>query len=342
MADDPNIPTLFGWDASNYDWQRGPMDLAAAARDGIVFFTHKATEGTSTRHDRYGEALRRARDAGIPVLGAYHVVRSNPSIASQVTYMLSYLDSQTPWWRQHPHFFIQVDLELWEYDKVPAAVGEAFADAVQQASGKVAVIYASRGQYGNELSGTSHDLWNANYGANIEDHYQAVYAARGGDSGPGWVTYSGRMPVFWQYGSRTRIGTQPICDANAFRGTLAQLKALVSGASMQSGGDLTMFMAQVTGNPAIFVSTGIKYRGIPDYQTFLRYRDQLGLRLVVVASEADLVKLCGEPELPGPDPVTLNAEQMAAVVAAAAKGAETGVVNSLDEIADAVVAEIAS
>ncbi len=94
-----------------------------------------------------------------------------------------------------------------------------------------------------------------------------------------------------------------------------------------------MFMAQVTGNPAIVVSTGIKYRGIPDYQTFLRYRDQLGLRLVVVASEADLVKLCGEPELPGPDPITLNAEQLAAVAAAAAKGAETGVINSADELA---------
>jgi len=228
MADDPSIPTQFGWDASDYDWSRGPMDLGAAARDGIVFFTHKATEGTGTKHQRYGEALRRARDAGIPVLGAYHVVRSSPSVSAQVDYFLSYLDGQTPWWRNWPDWFLQVDLEKWSYDKVPASAGEAFADLVEQRTGRKAVIYASRGQYGNELNGTSHLLWNANYGANIEDHYAAVYAARGGDSGAGWVTYSGRMPVFWQYGSRTRIGTQTICDANAFRGTLAQLRALIS------------------------------------------------------------------------------------------------------------------
>lgn len=228
MADDPSIPNVWGWDASDYDWQRGPMDLGAAARDGIQFFTHKATEATSTRHRFYGEALRRARDAGIPILGAYHVVRSGPAVSAQVDYFVSYMDSQTPWWRSWPDWFIQVDLEKWEYDKVPAHIGEAFADMVEQRTGRKAVIYASRGQYGNELNGTSHLLWNANYGTNPEDHYQDVYAARGGDSGPGWVSYSGRMPIIWQYGSRTRIGSQNICDANAFRGTLAQLRALIS------------------------------------------------------------------------------------------------------------------
>jgi GH25 family lysozyme M1 (1,4-beta-N-acetylmuramidase) len=229
MADDLSIPNVFGWDASDYDWQRGPMDLAAAARDGIQFFTHKATEATSTRHRNYGEAMRRARDAGIPVLGAYHVVRSAPSVASQVDYFLSYLDSQTPWWRDWPDFFVQVDLEKWSYDKVPAHIGESFADLVEQRSGRRAVIYASRGQYGNELSGTSHLLWNANYGTNPDMHFRSAYAFRGGDSGPGWVSYSGRIPTFWQYGSRTTIGSQTICDANAFRGTLDQMRALISG-----------------------------------------------------------------------------------------------------------------
>lgn len=229
MADDPSMPTLFGWDASDYDWQRGPMDLAAAARDGISFFTHKATEGGSTRHRYYGEALRRARDAGIPVLGAYHVVRSSPSPQAQADFFLSYLDSQTPWWREWPCFFLQVDLEKWPYDAVPASAGEAFADIAGRAAGRPAVIYASRGQYGDQLNGTSHELWNANYGSNIEDHFRDVYAARGADSGAGWAAYSGRVPMFWQYGSRTTIGTQTICDANAFRGTLPELIARLNG-----------------------------------------------------------------------------------------------------------------
>ncbi|GIH07218.1 hypothetical protein Rhe02_52850 [Rhizocola hellebori] len=229
MADDPSIPNVFGWDASDFDWDRGPMDLAAAARDGIQFFTHKATEATSTRHSHYGEAMRRARDAGIPILGAYHVVRSSPSVSSQVDYFLSYLDSQTPWWRSWGDWFLQVDLEKWPYDTVPASAGEAFADLVEQRTGRKAVIYASKGQYGNELTGTSHLLWNANYGTDPVLRYHTAYGVRGGDTGPGWVVYSGRMPTFWQYGSQTIIGNQPMCDANAFRGTLAELRALISG-----------------------------------------------------------------------------------------------------------------
>jgi hypothetical protein len=173
--------------------------------------------------------MRRARDAGIPVLGAYHVVRTNPSPQAQVDYYLSYLDSQTPWWRTWPAWFFQVDLEKWSYDNVRASIGEAFADILEQRTGRKAVIYASRGQYGNELSGTSHELWNANYGTNPEGQYRTVYSVRGGDTGPGWASYSGRTPVFWQFGSRTRIGSQPTCDANAFRGTLAQLRALING-----------------------------------------------------------------------------------------------------------------
>jgi GH25 family lysozyme M1 (1,4-beta-N-acetylmuramidase) len=232
-----------GIDASDYDWQRGPMDLSAAARDGILFFTHKATEATSTRHTHYGEALRRARDAGIPVLGAYHVVRSSPSPQAQADYYLSYLDSQTPWWRSWPAWFLQVDLEKWSYDSVPASVGEAFADIIEQRTGRKAVIYASRGQYGNQLSGTSHELWNANYGSNPIGHYLSVYAARDGDTGPGWAGYSGRTPVFWQYGSRTRIGSQSTCDANAFRGTLAQLRVMINGGEMYEQSDRNTALA---------------------------------------------------------------------------------------------------
>lgn len=229
MADDPSVPTVFGWDASDYDWARGPMDLAAARADGIDFFTHKATEATWTKHVHYGEAMRRARDAGIPVLGAYHVVRSPADAAREVDYCLAYVDAQTPWWRDWPCWFWQVDLEKWPYDAVPASEGEAFADIIEAKTGRRAIIYASRGQYGEQLTGTSHELWNANYGTNPAMHYRDVYAARGGDTGPGWASYSGRVPVFWQFGSRTTIGGQGICDANAFRGTVDQLKAMIKG-----------------------------------------------------------------------------------------------------------------
>lgn len=196
--------------------------MAAAYRDGIRFLTHKATEGNSVRHAHYGTVLTHARDAGIPVLGAYHVVRSGPPIASQVAYLITTLDAATPWWRTHPNFFIQVDLEKWPYDPVSAMVGCAFADAARHATGKYVIVYASKGQYGNTIPAGC-DIWNAAYPSSHAAHYSALYP---GDGGSGWNVYSGRTPVIWQYASTATIGSQPGCDANAYRGTLDQLITL--------------------------------------------------------------------------------------------------------------------
>lgn len=221
------MTTLYGWDASDFDWPRGSMDLAAARAAGISFFTHKATEGTSVRHVHYGEALRRARAAAMPFTGAYHVVRSGPTSADQVSYLLAYADEATPWWRDYPGWFWQVDLEKWPYDAVPAWKGEEFADILAARTGRAVLMYASKGQYGDSLAGTCHPLWNANYGSNASGTFQALYAARGGDTGAGWASYSGRTPVIWQYGSQAIIGTQHTCDANAFRGTIADFARLI-------------------------------------------------------------------------------------------------------------------
>src|SRR5215468_5989564 len=144
--------TLFFWDASDFDWARGPMDLNAAKADGITAFTHKATEGTSVQHTHTGEALSRALNAGMEFIGAYHVVRS-VNVLAQVDYFLSYLDQVAPWWRAFPGFFMQVDLELWPYDQVSASTGMAFASALVAAQPKRVITYASRGQYGNSLTG---------------------------------------------------------------------------------------------------------------------------------------------------------------------------------------------
>jgi GH25 family lysozyme M1 (1,4-beta-N-acetylmuramidase) len=220
--------TLFGWDASDFDWSRGPMDLTAAAADGITWFTHKATESNNVRHVQLREGLERARAAGIEFLGAYHVVRSSPSAQAQVDFFLGYLDQQVPWWREFPGFMLQIDLELWSYDQVSAATGIAFANALLAAQPKRVLTYASRGMYGDSLTGLPTPLWNAAYGNDPITGYRQAYP---GDGGVGWTPYSGQTPVMWQYGSRTTIGSQPGCDANAFRGSLADLRQLITGNS---------------------------------------------------------------------------------------------------------------
>ena len=221
--------TVFGWDASDYDWDRGPMDYDAAKKDGIVFASHKATEGTTRQHKHFGTAMARARDAGIPILGAYHVVRSPRNARDEVDYCLSYVDKMVPWWSDFPFWFWQIDIEKWPYDSVPAAEGEDVADIIQAQTGRVAINYASKGQYGDQLKGTSHELWNAAYGPDRVGPYREVYAGLGGDKAAGWTTYSGKQNKILQFGSKTKIGSQPTCDADAFRGSLDELKALIKG-----------------------------------------------------------------------------------------------------------------
>ena len=216
--------TLYGWDASDFDWPRGPMDLAAARADGITWATHKATEGTSVRHVHTGDFVNRARAAGFEFIGTYHVVRTG-NVNAQVAYYLGYLDQVCPWWRTFPGWIHQIDLELWSYDPVSAQTGLAFARALIAAQPAFVVMYASRGQYGAGLAGCPAPLWNAAYGTNPAVHYPDAYR---GDGSANWAPYSGIAPAFWQYGSQLRIGTQPGADCSAYRGSVADLRSLIT------------------------------------------------------------------------------------------------------------------
>lgn len=221
--------TVFGWDASDFDWSRGPMDLVSAKAAGVRFFTHKATEGTSVHHSHYGEALQRARDAGIGLLGAYIVPRTGPTPAAQVDYLLQYVDAATPWWRSFPGFFFQVDTEHWSYDQVSPAIGEAVAVALRARTGRWVVHYAPGWAYGNSIPGST-PLWASDYGTNPVAELQAAYP---GDQSSRWHPYSGRVPTFLQYGSQLTIGTQAGCDGNAFRGSYDELYRLITGTTQE-------------------------------------------------------------------------------------------------------------
>jgi hypothetical protein len=217
--------TVFGRDASNFD--------GTISYSGLAFFTHKATEGTSVVHDKYGARLNAARAAKVPVLGAYHVLRSGPSLSAQLKYWVAYLDAHTPWWRTYPHWIMQIDAEKWPYDQVSATTVKNFAALVAKSGlPGLKVTYASRGQYGDTLRGISTPLWNANY--NGGPGYP-------GDSWTqGWAAYSGQTPIFLQY-------TDSPYDRDAYRGTLTQLLQLTSGGNtMTSLDDLRKYPDGVT------------------------------------------------------------------------------------------------
>jgi GH25 family lysozyme M1 (1,4-beta-N-acetylmuramidase) len=221
--------TIFGWDCSNWDYDRGPVDVAAAVRDGISFVTAKATEGATFTDASYARTAVKAHGV-VPLFGAYHVLHPNSysTISRQVDHYLSVLDGQSPWWRSGP-FLVQLDCERWSADDFPQRADiAAWCDTFVARTGNAwyPIVYASHGQYGDALTGLNRPLWNANYGNDPVAHYGGAYP---GDNAPGWAPYSGQTPVLLQYGSQLTIGSQPGCDANAFRGTLGQLRAMAGG-----------------------------------------------------------------------------------------------------------------
>jgi GH25 family lysozyme M1 (1,4-beta-N-acetylmuramidase) len=245
---DGSVEPIFGWDASDYDHDRGmrPPHIVSASGQGVRFFTHKATEHGPhhiAKHQQFGPKLDAARAAGIPFLGAYVVVRSGVPIAAQADTAIEFVTRATPWFRSHHGFFWQVDLEMWDYDAVPAKLGEQLAAELEKRTGKPVILYASHGQYGDHLIGTR-PLWNADYRASgqprpfrtqwadvANSHHRTAGRPWQGNSGEnyGFHKYSGRVPVILQFASDAVIGGQHTCDANVFLGTEADFARLIAG-----------------------------------------------------------------------------------------------------------------
>lgn len=226
--------TLYGWDASDFDHDRGmrAAHIQRAASEGIRFFTHKITEGTRVIHVYAGEKLTAAVSAGIPFVGAYVVPRTpgnngHGSIAAQADYAIAQLGRQWPGWKSFAGFFWQIDTEKWGYDNVSPVYGEQLAVELERKTGKKAVHYAPKWAYGNTIPNPARPLWSSNYGPNSAKNFKTLYVERGGDSGAGWEAYSGRVPKIWQYGSKAIIGGQSTCDANAFRGTITDFAKMI-------------------------------------------------------------------------------------------------------------------
>ena len=225
--------TVFIWDASSYDGliARAAMDRARA--EGIVAFTHRLTRQGGLLDPYAGANLATARDSGIELIGAYAVTYTSGGSA-QAELTVHYADQVAPWWRTYPGWFWQTDLEKWSTDPVPAGVGIGEAQQLESGTGRICALYASHGQYQNSLTSWSGPLWNADYTGHPAAGFVAMYPgdnwrpSHGSWTG-GWSAYSGREPDFLQYTSSATIGGLTTCDASAYRGTPAQLEALLTG-----------------------------------------------------------------------------------------------------------------
>lgn len=243
--------TVYGWDASDYDWGRGPVDLEAARKSGISLFTHKVSEGKSGwfRAVHAGEAFKRADAAKIPVVGGYHVLHPADmgSIADQADWYLSCLDDAWGGWRKHPCFIHQIDAEKFSYMTREPNLAEihGFAGIIVAKTGCAptqVVVYAPQWLYGERLKGLQYPLWASAY-VGGSGPFKRLYP---GDRDAKWAAYSDIAPTLLQYSSASIIGTQHTCDANAVRvGSEDELAALFLGDDMPTADEIAKAVKQV-------------------------------------------------------------------------------------------------
>jgi hypothetical protein len=88
----------------------------------------------------------------------------------------------------------------------------------------VPIVYAPAWVYGNNLRGLSYPLWSSRY-VSGSGTASGLYP---GDTSAYWASYSGIVPAVLQFTSSATIAGQTTCDANAFRGSLAELTALLA------------------------------------------------------------------------------------------------------------------
>jgi hypothetical protein len=212
--------TIYGSDVSHYD----AADTRAMFSDGIVFQTHKAGgDSNDAELASWWNYVKGHRDR--VMLGAYWVLYpGNPS--SRADSFLARLDSQCPGWRDGP-FILQADCEKWNNDVStvpPVSEVNAFCDRLAAKMPKLKPIgYLPDWVYG-DISGFRYPLWSSKY-VTGSGGYRSLYP---GDSAKQWAAYGGKSPSVLQYTSSATIGGQTTCDANAFRGTLADLTELLA------------------------------------------------------------------------------------------------------------------
>jgi hypothetical protein len=214
-------------DWSNHDWGRGAMDFTAMARDGIAGGWHKTTDGLNFYLDPYWPAAIGRMKAAFPLgpYGSYHVLWGNRDLAGQIDWWFSVLDRTAPGWRTDPRFVLVLDAEPFSYNGLPT-IGQVntAGDLITRRVPKVPGAYCPEWVYGTALASLRYPHIASKYGTNPAVRYPAAYP---GDGSTRWSRPGGRS-VLLQYGSRTVMGSQQTCDADAYTGPASVLLGLLT------------------------------------------------------------------------------------------------------------------
>lgn len=223
--------TILGIDTSNHDIidRNGGrnLDWAAIARAGVTFGWHKVSDGLNFYADpTAGMALAGMR-ANLGVWGGYHVLWGDRSITGQLDWYASILDRIAAGWRTDPRYVAVWDCEPFSYNTAPTIdqVNQA-GDYWLRVTGRQSLGYCPPWHYGADLDRLRYPLISSNYGTNAAAGLAALYP---GDTSGRWQATPRRQADVLQYGSNATAGPHRTCDGDAFRGTLDQLRALITG-----------------------------------------------------------------------------------------------------------------
>jgi lysozyme len=267
--------TIFGLDFSHYD---AVPNGARVVSEGFSFMTHKAGgDANDAELAAWWTALKPYRDKVL--LGAYWVLYpGNPG--GRADMFLARLDSQCPGWRDGP-FILQVDCEEWNGNAAtvpPKSDIKAFCDRLVSKMPKLwPIVYAPEWVYGDSLAGLGYPLWASKYVTGTGTA-SGLYP---GDGSSKWDAYSGRVPAILQFTSSANALGQTTCDANAFRGTLDQLTALVAPGwveDMPTADEIAAATVKMLLNTQLYdpnspVDPNTGKRGTKAISSILAYRD---------------------------------------------------------------------
>ncbi len=207
--------TIFYPDISGY---QGNIDLT-----GIPAVCAKATEGTTFTSPAYaGQKAMAARDGAF--FFAYHFLHSGDG-ARQADHCGS-VAGTTP---------LMLDMEPAGTSEPKIYDAVAFTDAHRKAGGTVSLLYLPH-WYWLQLGAPDLKPLRDRGMLLVASAYPAVYP---GDHGSGWQPYGGMSPVIWQYTSSQALHGQRV-DYNAYRGTIVQLKSLVTTGKLPGSGSVQL------------------------------------------------------------------------------------------------------
>ncbi|MFC3453988.1 glycoside hydrolase family 25 protein [Amycolatopsis speibonae] len=295
----------FGLDISHH--QDLALDLAQCRRDGCEFVFLKATEGATFTDSEFAANLAEARAAGL-LVAAYIYQRAGVSAAAHVERVKAVVPRDVP---------VIPDVEAGSGS---LALTRDLINGLRAAGYRVPLLYLPV-WYWRELGSPSlgglPPLWSSRYPDNIvgtlADEWANVPAHY-------WNGYGGLPVAVLQFTSSSRIaGHQPL-DANAFRGTRAELAALLGGQGQED--DMT---------PQEFLDTKVKWwdgREVPVKDILAEvYMSARGLAgkpgfegekaVVNLPPLTDIKAAIGAPV-----PVTLDYDQLAAKVVEKLDGAK--------------------